>query len=229
MLLCTAAMLGGGALAIIEGCGGSDSPASSSSSSSSSSSTSGDNGSSSSSTSSSSSSGDIVDSGPPPVTVPPSNPDQITCGTTVCDAGGASERVCCARPGTQTGTACVKSNACDNEGPDASIQLQCDEMADCPQFGGAGQFGAQICCYQKQTFGGTGDNHTFSTFCETPHECRTFDITTGTQTPAPILCHTNAECADAGVDAGTGVAAVCNQKTCDGFPLFVCGNPAGCQ
>lgn len=233
LLFMTAAMLGGGILAAVEGCS-SNPTATPGGSSTSSSSSSGDNGTSGTvdtTSSSSSSSGTVFfDSGPTNVATP--NPGQFSCGTVVCDAGGPNDNpnnppVCCQRPASQTGTACVLSNNCDNLGPDASLQLDCDESADCPQSGNGQQ---QACCYVKDVQGFQGRNTTFSTQCGRVRDCVNFDQTTGDPIPMPILCKSSADCSDAGVDSGTaGVVAPCNQKTCDGFTVFVCGSPAGCQ
>lgn len=234
LLFMTAAMLGGGVFAAIEGCSSSNTTATPGGSSTSSSSSSGDDGTSgtdqsSSSSSSSSSSGDIFDSGPT-TTVGTVNPGQFSCGTVVCDAGGPDDNpnnppVCCQRPTNQTGTACVLSNNCNNEGVDASLQLDCDESADCPQSGNQNPQ-QQVCCYVKDNPGST-NRVTYSTACERVRDCLDQNDFT---TPAPILCKTSADCTDAGVDSGTpGTAAACNQKSCDGFTVFVCGSPIGCQ
>jgi hypothetical protein len=150
--------------------------------------------------SSSSSSGDLG-----------SNPGQLSCGATVCDAGFSSGglNVCC-QAANETDTKCRLRNDCDNSGSNGDLRLQCDEAADC-----VGDNAGDICCYLKVNTG----QPSFTAFCQARDDCRTFQAGQG-QVPRPQLCKTNAECGDAGA---------CNEKTCDGFKLHVCGTPLGCK
>jgi len=135
---------------------------------------------------------------------PTSNPGQLTCGATACDAGGGGggARVCCARP-TGEGT-CTRENDCDNEGPDSGISLECDEAADCED--------GDRCCFITER---DNDRITSSTQCR--GRCTGGG---GGGTARPQVCKTSAECGDGGA---------CAQKTCGGFKLFVCGTPEGCN
>jgi hypothetical protein len=151
--------------------------------------------------SSSSSSGDLG-----------SNPTQLSCGATICDAGFSTSgglNVCC-QAANEANTKCLLRNQCDNSGSNGNLRVQCDEAADC-----VGDQAGEICCYVKQVSG----QPTFTALCQTRDDCRVFQAGEGF-VPRPQLCKTNAECGDAGA---------CNEKTCDGFKLHVCGTPNGCK
>lgn len=76
-----------------------------------------------------------------------------------------------------------------------------------------GAHAGEICCYIKQS------GPTFNAQCEARTDCRVFVPGQGA-VPRPQLCKTTAECGDAGA---------CNEKSCDGFKLHVCGSPTGCK
>jgi hypothetical protein len=217
MLIGTVGVLVAGGVGAVIGCGGSDDAttpkptvSSSSSSGSNTSSSSGDLSSSSSSgftTSSSSSSSSS--SGTAGVT----NPNQITCGTALCDAGttpgsGNPSFFCCARDGG-TDSVCIRDNQssqCDNSSDQNTLQLNCDESADCPVDGTQ----HEQCCLSR-----TGD---VATNCQ--GSCGG-----GTSlNPRAQVCKTDAECSDGGAAQPT-----CAEKTCRGFKIHVCGTPEGCQ
>lgn len=145
----------------------------------------------------------------------PPTPYQFTCGASTCDAGettgpGPGENVCCVAA-DQAKTKCSTSFQCDNQGNGGNLRMACDESADCHDD-------RDICCYVKQG----NQNPSFEARCTRANQCVTFTGggPGGNMTRRPQLCHTSAECGDAGA---------CNEKTCDGFKIHVCGAPAGCQ
>jgi hypothetical protein len=99
--------------------------------------------------------------------------------------------------------ACSTGNQCD-QGDD--LELACDEPTDCPNF-----LIPQRCCLRLGG-GGLGGGKI--------SEC---DIQCG-QNGGTQLCKTNADCGDGGANQPT-----CNAKTCGGYNVHVCGNPANCQ
>jgi hypothetical protein len=148
---------------------------------------------------------------------PASNPRQFTCGASTCDAGGGggggfNPNVCC-QATNEAETKCARAQDCENDGDNAKLRMVCDESADC-----VGDNDGDVCCYVKE---GNG-NPSFTATCRSRQQCNTFTFGSGPPqvTPRPRICKTTAECGDAGV---------CNEKTCDGFKLHVCGSPAGCQ
>ncbi|MBX3230517.1 MAG: hypothetical protein KIT84_02710 [Labilithrix sp.] len=79
--------------------------------------------------------------------------------------------------------------------------MECDEKADCTDQ-------RDRCCFMRTD--------------EVQTECRRSCTTGGgpNTTVHPQVCKTSEECGDAGA---------CAEKTCNGFKLFVCGQPAGCN
>jgi hypothetical protein len=86
-----------------------------------------------------------------------------------------------------------------NNACNGGAKLNCDEPADCPNAN------ENVCCMRA---GGAGGGAVASSQCA--DACNN----------GFVLCKTAADCGDAGA---------CNEKTCFGAKVSVCGSPAACQ